>query len=100
QEKQTPETRRDKRRETLRKQCGVPAYETGTPRGRTYFFKDTLASVGWVATASFNALIIAPGEDSPAFTKYAYRSCVIAKNAGCWSAGMPMRVAREVRCSP
>jgi len=62
--------------------------------------KDTFASVGWGATASFNALIIAPGEVSPALTKCVYRSCVMAKNAGCWSAGIPMRVARDVRCSP
>ena len=50
---------------------GVPAHETGAPPHGAYLFNETLANFGCVAAASFNALTIAAGDDSPALTKYA-----------------------------
>src|SRR5205809_3272131 len=60
----------------------------------------SLARTGWWMIASCSASTIAAGEPSPAWINARYRSCVMAKNSAWCSAGTPISVASDARCSP
>src|SRR5437867_1997987 len=60
----------------------------------------SLARTGWWVIASCSASTIAAGEPSPAWINARYRSFVMAKNSAWCSAGTPISVASDARCSP